>query len=298
MKKVCTLITTLLILNASFATTHVINVSNYQFSPSTVNVAVGDIVKWVWVEGSHTTTSVDIPAGAATWDNPMTKTSTSFSYTITVAGTYNYKCRPHAAFGMLGTITASGTLPVVLNNFGVSPTKLNAALLAWSTASELNTDHFEVMRSSDDKNFEKITSIAAAGNSSSINNYSYTDNALPTSYRYLYYYLSIVDKDGKKTVSNIQMFANVNGRPKLIVSLSPNPINRPGHLMLQFNADKEGLMHVQLYNASGKLIKEDDMSAVAGLNNGHFHIGEVAAGVYTIVFSMDGKKESYRVVVE
>ena len=94
------------------------------------------------------------------------------------------------------------------------------------------------------------------------------------------------------------MFANVNGKPKLIVSLSPNPISRPGHLMLQFNAEKEGSMHVQLYNSSGKLIKEDNMSAVAGLNNGHFHVGDVPAGVYTIIFSMGNQKESYRIVVQ
>jgi len=40
------------------------------------------------------------------------------------------------------------------------------------------------------------------------------------------------------------------------------------------------------------------MSAVVGLNNGHFHVGDVPAGVYTIIFSMDNFKESYRVVVQ
>ena len=88
-----------------------------------------------------------------------------------------------------------------LSSFGVSPTKTNAALIAWSTATEQNTDHFEIMRSTDDKNFTKITSVAAAGNSSVIHNYSYTDNAVPTNARYIYYFLSVVDKDGKKTLS-------------------------------------------------------------------------------------------------
>jgi plastocyanin len=299
MKKIYTLIATLLILKSSFAqTTFTVHVANFQFTPATVNAVIGDKIKWVWDAGTHTTTSVTIPSGAASWNKPIDASHTSFTYKLTVAGTYNYQCNFHAAFGMVGTITVTGALPVVLNNFGISATKTNSALIAWSTATEQNTDHFEIMRSTDDKNFAKITSVAAAGNSSSIHNYSYTDNEVPANAHFVYYYLSIVDKDGRRSLSNIQMFANIHGKQKLIVSLSPNPISRPGHLMLQFNAEKEGSMHVELFNSSGKLVKEDNMSAVVGLNNGHFHVGDVPAGVYTIIFSMDNLKETYRVVVQ
>jgi plastocyanin len=297
MKKVYLFCAALLFLQYSFATTHVVTVSNFQFSPATVNAVVGDVIKWVWGSGFHTTTSTGVPTGADTWDAPIQGEGQTFSYTVTVEGTYNYLCSIHPT-AMLGTIKVTGALPVVLADFNISPTKANTALLAWSTASEQNTDHFEIMRSTNDKTFEKIATVAAAGNSVSLHNYSYTDNALPAGTHYVYYYLNIIDKDGKKTFSNIQMFTSTNGKLKLIVSLSPNPISKPGHLMLQFNAEKENKMHVQLYNYSGKLIKEDDMAAVAGLNNGHFHIGDVAAGVYTIIFTMDGKKESYKVVVQ
>ena len=298
MKKIYLLITTLLFLKSSFATTHLIEIVDNQFSPATINAVVGDTIQWKWKGDFHTTTSTDIPNGAAPWNSAIHNKGHIFKYKVTVEGTYNYICKIHAPLGMTGIITVTGALPVVLNNFGISPTKTNGALIAWSTATETNTDHFEIMRSTDDKNFEKVTSIPAAGNSSTVHNYSYTDNAIPANYRYAYYYLSIADADGKKTVSQIKIFANVNGKPGLIVSLSPNPISRPGHLMLQFNAEKEGLMHIRLYNASGKLVKEADLSATAGLNNGHFHIGDVPAGIYTIIFSMDNLKESYRVVVQ
>jgi plastocyanin len=298
MKKIYTLIATLLILKSSFAqTTFTVHVSNFQFNPATVNAVVGDKIKWVWDDGFHTTTSTSVPNSATTWDAPLQTAGATFTYTLAVAGTYNYECTVHPT-QMQGTITVTGALPVILSSFGVSPGKTNSALIAWSTASEQNTDHFEIMRSTDDKNFTKITSISAAGNSSSVHEYSYTDNAVPSYARFIYYYLSVVDKDGKKSLSSIKMFANINGKPKLIVSLSPNPISRPGHLMLQFNAEKAGSMHVELYNTSGKLVKEDNMSALEGLNNGHFHVGDVPAGVYTIIFSMDNLKESYRVVVQ
>ncbi len=298
MKKIYTLIATLLILKSSLAqTTFTVHVSNFQFNPATVNAVVGDKIKWVWDNGFHTTTSTSVPTGATTWDAPLQTTGASFTYTLSVAGSYSYECTVHPT-QMQGTITVTGALPVVLSSFGISPAKTNGALIAWSTATEQNTDHFEIMRSTDDKNFTKISSVSAAGNSSSIHNYSFTDDAVPSYAHFVYYYLSVVDKDGKKSSSNIKMFDNINSKPKLIVSLSPNPISRPGHLMLQFNAEKEGSMHVQLFNSSGKLVKEDNMSAVVGLNNGHFHVGDVPAGVYTIIFSMDNLKESYRVVVQ
>jgi plastocyanin len=297
MKKIFTLFAALLIFKMSFATIHEVSVSDFQFSPANINVIVGDTVKWTWVSGFHTTSSTGVPGGAATWDANINSTSTTFSYKVTVAGAYTYQCNIHPT-QMQGTINASNAMPVVLSSFVISPMKTNGALLSWVTAIEQNTDHFEIMRSTNGSNFENIGSVAAKGNSATATNYSFTDNGVPNNYRYIYYYLSIVDKDGRKTLSDIALFRNVNGSLKLIVSLSPNPISRPGHLMLQFNSDKANSMHVQLFDGSGKLVKEADMTAVAGLNNGHFHIGDVSAGTYTIIFTMDGVKESYRLVIQ
>ena len=98
----------LFVLTGLHATTYTVNVSNFAFSPSSLpSVFVGDTIKWVWVSGSHTTTSVSVPAGAAAWDNPMNSASTTFSYPITVAGTYTYKCSMHAS--MTGSFTATAS---------------------------------------------------------------------------------------------------------------------------------------------------------------------------------------------
>lgn len=297
MKKVYPLLASLLFINYAFATTHVVQVSNFQFSPSSLNVNVGDTIKWVWVNGFHTTTSLTIPSGAAAWDATMSSSSQTFLYKITADGVYNYECTPHAP-AMAGTITASAVLPVVLSDFGVFSEKSNSARLAWSTATELNSDRFEIMRSTNGVKFDKIGAVPAKGNSAVLTDYTYTDNNLPVGSQFIYYYLAIVDKDGSKALSEIKTFRNENSSAKLIVSLSPNPISRPGHLMLQFNSAGTNKMLAQLFDASGKMIKQANMAAVAGLNNGHFHIGEVAPGTYTIVFTMDAVKESYKIVVQ
>jgi plastocyanin len=101
------------------AATHVVLVgqgNGFTFSPSTLNVIVGDIVRFEWVTGNHTTTSVTVPSGAATWSSTMSASVTSFDYTVTTAGTYDYKCNPHGGSGMTGSFTASTTTGIVKSN--------------------------------------------------------------------------------------------------------------------------------------------------------------------------------------
>lgn len=97
------------------ANTVIISVSSNVFSPAAANVAVGDTVKWVFVNGNHTTTSVNIPAGASAWDSPINAGSTTFLYKVTAPGNYTYKCTPHANMGMLGGFIAVS--PTGINEF-------------------------------------------------------------------------------------------------------------------------------------------------------------------------------------
>ncbi len=84
--------------------TKVINVSNFAFTPQNEFAETGDTIKWVWVDGFHTTTSATIPPGASSWDALIDPSHTSFIYVVQVQGTYDYVCTPHAGMGMTGTI--------------------------------------------------------------------------------------------------------------------------------------------------------------------------------------------------
>ena len=108
----------LLIAFSSYSAVVVIDQSGYRFSPSDVSVNVGDVIRWVWSSDSHTTTSITVPAGAATWDSPLTSSNTTFEYTVTVAGSYSYKCIPHESMGMVGSFTAS--VASGINDFDLS----------------------------------------------------------------------------------------------------------------------------------------------------------------------------------
>lgn len=287
----------LLIPMVSEAKIWTVEVANYQFSPSALNVTVGDTVRWVWKSGSHTTTSTGVPAGAQTWDSPINSGSGPYDYVIQVAGNYSYWCIPHAP-DMAGTITASGSLPVVFLGFSVSPGPGNSsAKLNWSTASEENITGFTLKKSTDGKTFEEFATVPSAGNSSQPRSYTEMDYNI-AGFTYIYYMIEVVEKDGTVSRSDIQKFRNPGIAQKLITSISPNPVSQSGHLMLQFTADKSSVMLVQIFDASGKLVKEVTMQAYAGINDGHLHLGGISPGVYRIVFRLDDLKETHTIVFQ
>ena len=115
---------------SGFSTKWVVTVMDFQFTPSSIsNVNLGDTIRWVWVNGTHTTTSTTIPSGAASWDQPIDVNNTSYEYPTTVAGTYNYHCMHHPS-QMIASFTVTGFTPVL----NVIPSNQNVTATMGSTA--------------------------------------------------------------------------------------------------------------------------------------------------------------------
>lgn len=94
----------------SNSTTVNVAVSNFTFNPLTFTIAVGDTIKWNWVNGNHTTTcdgspNTGRPAGAPGWNSGINSTINSYKYVVSVPGLYSYKCIFHAP-GMAANFTA------------------------------------------------------------------------------------------------------------------------------------------------------------------------------------------------
>lgn len=292
MKNTLLFLAALFIIETGFATTHKIKVSDFQFSPKITNAKVGDVILFIWVSGTHTTTSLKIPKNAKPWDAPMTSTNTKYKYVITKAGTYNFDCTIHS-LSMTGKIKVTTTLDAGLGDLDISEADAKA-VLNWKINDNSQVSHFSVQRSTDGENF---TEIARIQQSPANNNYVFTDEG-PVANDYVYYQVELTDKKGNTQLSDIKMFTNKQSNSKLITSISPNPLNSPGHLMLQFNAGAAGKMQVQLFTQNGKLVKETEMTADKGLNNGHFHLGELTPGTYYIVCTLGDKTEKHTIVYQ
>jgi hypothetical protein len=127
----------------------------------------------------------------------------SVTLTPTATTTYTVKI-PDPCVGYTNynfTVTVNCAAPVELLNF-TAQTKNNGAYLQWSTASEQNSQYFQILKSSDGIHFTVIGSVNAADNSNNVKNYSYQDNESFSGI--VYYKLVTVNTDGSKQDSEIK----------------------------------------------------------------------------------------------
>src|SRR6059058_3374600 len=89
----------------------------FTFDPSTVNISVGDTVRWTWEGSGHSVTSGQpcVPDSQYCSPNDMncfpgtlSNIGTVYTHTFSRSGTYSYHCISHCAFGMTGTVNVSG----------------------------------------------------------------------------------------------------------------------------------------------------------------------------------------------
>jgi plastocyanin len=79
-----------------------IGVKDFEFTPGSQKVAVGDTITWTFNDGGHTTTS--LPGQAEKWDSKLEDKGGKYTKTFSKPGKYQYVCTPHESF-MKGTIT-------------------------------------------------------------------------------------------------------------------------------------------------------------------------------------------------
>lgn len=170
----------------------------------------------------------------------------------------------------------NGPLPVSLVAFS-GYTISDGVVLNWKTASELNTQTFQVQRSAHNL-FSTIGTIPA-GNASHGNTYSYTDRFSGSSEN-LYYRLKITDRDGQSTFSPV-ITIKINSRTHGY-SLYPNPLTG-NTLHITIPSPNSGNLRVRIISMSGKIVDERTIQT-DGLASGQIPIlvGKLAAGMYRV----------------
>ena len=209
-----------------------------------------------------------------------------------MAGNYHYVCLPHSP-DMAGGFTAAVLTPTKLDLFSLIGSK-ESVTLKWKAVNEQNVDYYTVRKSLDGITYRDLARIEAGQTNE--NEYTFMDKDLSGDQKFSYYHIAIIGKDGEKSFSETKLYKNVGATTKLIVSLNPNPITRPGHLNVVFNSDKEGKMEVRVLSSSGKTILSTTLQAYAGVNKGHIHLGELPSGTYVLLCSLNGEKETHRLV--
>jgi hypothetical protein len=197
---------------------------------------------------------------------PVTMPATPAEVDIRVAGQFTDPGNAPTGnsgnnFAQIATYTtAGGTTPITLLDFTAKKINNTTAGLEWQTATEQNSDRFEIERSADGINFFTIAKLAAAGYS--VNRISYSREDRNTLRGDNYYRLKMVDKDGSFTYSAMRKLNF--GDADINISAYPNPF--VDKLNVSVTANKTGEVMVTLIDNTGKLLLTQRNNVQRGLN--------------------------------
>jgi hypothetical protein len=151
----------------------------------------------------------------------------------------------------LGDLT---TVPVELASFNYKYKIGNEVELIWFTASETNNYGFEIERSVDGINFEKIGFMNGSGNTSSIKEYSFIDRTDKYLLNGTYYYkLKQIDYNGSFSYSDI-LIVNLDVPEKFTLFQNyPNPFNP--ETIIKYEIPKSSFVILRIYNILGQELK-------------------------------------------
>ena len=152
---------------------------------------------------------------------------------------------------------AVAPLPVSLSEFTADCNNGNVDL-AWTTQSETNNAYFAIEKSGDARKFDEVGRVNGHGTSSSLNQYSWTDDS--KSFGLAYYRLKQTDFDGAFEYHDVISIDCHDDYPFLIY---PNPTN-DGVFIQNFNPEKSKL-EIEVYNVLGKIIDKREISESAWL---------------------------------
>ena len=221
-----------------------------------------------------------IPGGSVAWNSSLNRWQITF---------------PVTGFSGFYLFTNVGTpLPISLLNFS-GRNNGNSNLLEWATASEQNSNYFELQRSTDGINFVKAATITAAGNSSTSRNYNYNDDISSFSARLFYYRLRQVDISGQVKYSTIvKIRLGIKG---FNVEASPNPF--ADQLRVQIEATQKENATITLNSLDGRKILKQNTVLNKGSNAVLLDkLDNIPAGVYLLTVVTDSEKTTVKVIKE
>lgn len=140
-------------------------------------------------------------------------------------------------------------------------TQAEDAILSWSTAWELGTDNFQILRSEQAQDgFEVLGEVQASGNSSEVSQYSFIDRkALDLHKQKLFYRIKQIDLDGKFSYSpTIELSQNLDRR-SFRFAFFPNPAR--DYLTIEPNASQGSLLLFSLINMQGQILLREEILA-------------------------------------
>jgi len=177
-----------------------------------------------------------------------------------------------------------GFVPVELVSFAASVTGTNVNL-SWMTATEVNNQGFEIERSSDQNNWERVGYVEGNGTTTETKYYSYTDTKLESGT--YYYRLKQIDFNGTYEYSSTVEAVVTVPREFALEQNYPNPFNPSTTINFSLAADSK--VTLKVYDLLGQeVVTLVNGELTAGEQEVTFNAAGLNSGVYFYRINAEG----------
>jgi photosystem II stability/assembly factor-like uncharacterized protein len=167
-------------------------------------------------------------------------------------------------------------VPVELTSF-TATSNGKEVILNWSTATEINNQGFDIEKSEDNTNFNKIGFVPGFGTTTEPKCYSYSDQSVNSGTNY--YRLKQVDFDGSYEYSDVVEVDFKAFNSYVLEQCYPNPFNPT--TTIGFGLQNKSIVKITILNAIGEevaVVLNEEREA--GFHQVEFNAANLPSGVY------------------
>jgi Secretion system C-terminal sorting domain/Kelch motif len=218
------------------------------------------------------------------WEAPIQLSEARTSISAASLGNHIFFAGGDPPYGPMSNVVdvfpADIVLPIELLDF-IAKSHIHTVELTWKTASEKNASHFDIERSVDGKQWEKLGRVKAVNQPSQ---YQFLDDT-PLSINY--YRLRMIAVDGSETVSQVETvhFGKANQ-----YKITPNPTH--GDLNIALESAMTQDCQISVYDLVGrKVVSQKVNSNFTSLN-----LNALEKGIYIVEIQQNGKVSKEKIV--
>ncbi|MFD1630003.1 hypothetical protein [Pseudopedobacter beijingensis] len=244
--------------------------------------------------GTRSLTAVKTSTGVkiffTTWGTPGSNDSRLYTvddiFTDASDGDTNFAGMPeliatasaNTTFRGVTLAPGTGVLPVTLTSFEAK-NEGNIIKLNWLTAAEKNSSHFDILKSFNGIDFQKIGEVKATGNADSNTNYTFNDNNPFPGVNY--YKLQQFDKDGKSEFYGpVQVTTTIE---KTDFNIYASALKAIAEVSVYSATKQQG--KIRILDINGQVLLEESLNLEKGYNKISLPVNRAKAGVQIAILN-------------
>ncbi len=218
------------------------------------------------------------------WVSAQGGTGLSVSPGTATSGTVSSEAQ--SSFGAFSIDFESAVpLPTLVVSFTAKNAGKNRAQLNWKITENSTPLMFEVLRSSDGVNFNKIGEVPGTVLQF---DYEFTDEAMVTGNNY--YRLKMLDRDGSANYTSIVVVSNGGADGVVIGNLMPTVVTSGARLAV--TSGKKATLQLLITDISGRIIQKQSVSLTVGSQDVTIDASRLSPGMYQITGYVAGEKST------